>query len=329
MSGSQQALDLTGRLLLNLDDTFVIENPAYALARKALEATGARAIPVNVDCDGLETSLLDGVNARLAYVTPSHQYPLGSIMSAERRLELIGWFRKFGAWIVEDDYDSEYRYDIKPLPPLQAIGDNSRVIYIGTVSKILSPALRIGCVVVLESLKPAFMTAKQLADRHTSLNDQEALADFIESGAYERHVRRQRNKNSQRLEVLIEALHLNFGSRIEIESTKAGLHVVVWIKDLPRTCEPELIERARSLGLYSVHSLYNPPCPGERGNQVDLVMGYAALSPESITKASPPRSGRPQRHVRWRSGTSAAMPCRRRALIRETGDEPHAVVIRK
>lgn len=286
VNGSQQALDLAARLLLDPGDGFVIENPCYMLARKAFESQGGKAISVNVDEYGIKTKYLENINARVAYVTPSHQYPLGGIMPMARRTELLDWAAGANAWLVEDDYDGEYRYDTKPIPPLQAIDTYGRVIYVGTVSKTLTPTLRIGYVVVPETLERAFTAAKIVADRHTSLNDQEALGEFIESGAYERHIRRQRRKNHHRLEVLTEALHAKFGSRINIAGAKAGLHVVVWIKDLPHMREQELIERGRriGLGLYSVHTHYDPSCQAACGEVLGLVMGYAALEPERITE---------------------------------------------
>ena len=136
--------------------------------------------------------------ARLAYATPSHQFPLGSVMSAGRRRELLAWAQRTGAYVIEDDYDSEYRFDIAPIPPLQALDDAGRVIYLGTVSKTLSPTLRLGYLVVPAALSAAFAKAKRLADRHSPGLEQEALADLIESGAYERHVRRVRRRNGER-----------------------------------------------------------------------------------------------------------------------------------
>lgn len=285
VSGSQQALDLLGRLLLNEDGSFVIENPSYAMARLAFETTGASAIPIEVDSSGLDTSRLGDISAQLAYVTPSHQYPLGGILPIERRLSLIAWAKRTNAWIIEDDYDSEYRYDMKPLPPLWSVDDSGRVIYIGTVSKILSPTLRIGYVVVPDSLVAIFKAAKQLADRHTPLLEQDALAGLIQSGAYERHVRRQRRLNQKRRQTLIAALRTNFGTDVDIEGTSAGLHLVVWFRHLPAASEDELIERARSLGVgvYSVRPLCDPPLSTGRNEQIGLVLGYASLDPEWIT----------------------------------------------
>lgn len=286
VNGSQQALDLLSRILLDPDDTFVIENPSYAMARWSFETSGAMAIPIEVDEDGLVTDQLEGLQARLAYVTPSHQYPMGGVMPISRRKQLVDWAKRTDAWIVEDDYDSEYRYDVKPLPPLWASNQNDRVIYIGTVSKTLSPALRIGYAVVPETLVSVFATAKQLADRHNAQLEQEALANLIQSGTYERHVRRQRRRNNHRRETLIGALKATFGDRVDIRGTEAGLHIVVWFSDIPITREPDLINRARQLGvgLYSVRPLCNPPLSRGQNERIGLIMGYASLNPAWIVK---------------------------------------------
>jgi len=286
VSGSQQALDLLSRILLGPGDSFAIENPSYAMARWSFDSSGASAVPIEVDENGLITDQLGDVRARLAYVTPSHQYPMGGVMPIERRVQLVAWAKRTGAWIVEDDYDSEYRYDVEPVAPLWVSNPNDRVIYIGTVSKTLSPSLRIGYAVVPRALVGVVTIAKQLADRHNSLLEQQALAELIRNGTYERHIRRQRRKNNQRRKTLINALTSTFGERVDICGTEAGLHIVAWFRDIPVTREAELIERAHTLGvgLYSVRPLCNPPLSGGRNEQIGLVMGYASLSPTWIVK---------------------------------------------
>ena len=286
LNGSQQALDLLSRILLDPNDFFAIENPSYAMARWSFESTGATAVPIEVDDHGLVTDKLESVHARLAYVTPSHQYPLGGVLSIDRRLGIVDWAKRTSAWIIEDDYDSEYRYDVKPLPPLWATNPNDRVIYMGTVSKTLSPGLRIGYVVVPESLVGIVATAKQLADRHNAYLEQEALAELVQNGTYERHIRRQRRRNDRRRRTLIDALKATFGNRVDICGTEAGLHIVVWFHDVPIAREPELIARARALGvgLYSVRPLCNPPLSRGQNKMAGLVMGYAALDPAWIVK---------------------------------------------
>jgi len=286
VSGSQQGLDILSRILLDPESKFIIENPCYGMARLAFATNGATPIPIEVDEFGMVTSELGDHDARLAYVTPSHQYPLGGVLPVERRLELLEWSTKQDAWIIEDDYDSEFRYDVKPLPPLWAVADNDRVIYVGTVSKTLSPRMRIGYVIVPDTLIRVFEAAKQLADRHSSMLEQDALAELIESGGYERHIRRQRRVNQKRRERLIEAMEAQFGQLVKIEGTQAGLHVVAWFNDLPASSEERLIDRARELGvgIYSVRPLCNPPLSQNGKDRIGLVMGYGSIDEALINK---------------------------------------------
>ncbi|MER9958011.1 PLP-dependent aminotransferase family protein [Mesorhizobium australicum] len=286
VNGSQQGLDLCARLLLDPADRFVIEDPCYRMARQVFASTGASPIPVIVDEDGMRTELLAGIGARLAYVTPSHQFPLGGVMPIARRHQLLKWARHNNAYVIEDDYDSEYRYDINPVPPLHSLEDHGAVIYLGTISKTLSPMLRIGYLVVPPELQEVFATAKQFADRHSPVAEQEALASLIESGGYESHVRRVRRLNGERRETLLGALQRSFGDRITVQGADAGLHVAVWFNDLPRSRETALVESARDagLGLHLISPLYERPSDQGRTDRVGLVMGYAALSIRQIGK---------------------------------------------
>ena len=287
VNGSQQGLDLCARLLLDAGDRFVIEDPCYVMARQIFASTGADTVPIRVDEDGLDTRRLAGVEARLAYVTPSHQFPMGGVMPVSRRRELIAWARRHDSWIVEDDYDSEYRYDINPVPPLHGLDDSDGVIYLGTISKTLSPTLRIGYLVVPHDLQELFATAKQLIDRHSPVTEQEALATLLENGAYESHVRRVRRLNGERRQTLLNALHRQFGGRVEIEGADAGLHIVVWFKGLAASAEDRLIEAAGGLGLglHSLSRLYEPSGDeGERRDEAGIIMGYGALEPAMIER---------------------------------------------
>jgi len=284
VNGSQQGLDICARLLLDAGDRFVMEDPGYQMARHTLAATGAGTVPVPVDADGLQTAQLEGIEARLAYVTPSHQYPLGGVMPIARRHQLLAWARKNDAYVIEDDYDSEYRYDTKPIPPLHALEGSDNVIYLGTVSKTLSPTLRIGYLVVPSGLRSLFAAAKQITDRHTPLIEQEALAAMLESGAYESHVRRARRRNAERQQALLDALRRRFGDRVRIEGIAAGLHVVAWFDGLPQKREDALIQaaRARGVGIYPVSALFAGPRPARK--TVGLVMGYSALEVAQIER---------------------------------------------
>ena len=284
VNGSQQGLDLCARLLLDPGDRVVMEDPGYNLARQVFLAAGAEVVPVVVDQEGMRTEGLPA--ARLAYTTPSHQFPLGGVLSAGRRRELLAWARRTGAHVVEDDYDSEYRYDIAPIPTLQALDDAERVIYSGTVSKTLSPTLRLGYLVVPMALSAAFAKAKRLADRHSPSLEQEALADLIESGAYERHVRRVRRRNAERRTALLAALARNLPGAVTLAGTEAGLHIVVWLNGIPRAAEEGLVLRAAEIGLgiYPISPLYDRTGPAPRPDCAGLVLGYAALTAASIEK---------------------------------------------
>ncbi|MUT24309.1 aminotransferase class I/II-fold pyridoxal phosphate-dependent enzyme [Mesorhizobium japonicum] len=286
VNGSQQGLDLCARLLLDPGDSFVIEDPCYRMARQVFASTGATPVPVEVDEHGMRTEQLAGLAARLAYATPSHQFPLGGVMPIARRHQLLEWARDEGAYIIEDDYDSEYRYDISPVPPLHSLEDHGAVIYLGTISKTLSPLLRIGYLVVPVELQQVFETAKQFADRHSPVAEQESLASLIESGSYENHVRRVRRLNGKRREVLLSTMKRSFQDRISVQGAEAGLHVVIWFNDLPRSRETALVEAAQrtGLGLHLISPLYHGQSGAGEADRVGLVMGYSALSIRQIEK---------------------------------------------
>ncbi|MGY4375049.1 DNA-binding transcriptional MocR family regulator [Bradyrhizobium sp. i1.3.6] len=205
-------------------------------------------------------------------------------MPIGRRHQLLAWARKHDAYVIEDDYDSEYRYDTRPIPPLHALEGSDNVIYLGTVSKTLSPTLRIGYLVVPAGLRSLFAAAKQIMDRHTPLIEQHALASMLESGAYDSHVRRVRRRNAERQQALLAALRRRFGDRVRIEGTAAGLHVVAWLDDLPQKREDALIQAARTkgVGVYPVSALLVGPRRARK--TVGLVMGYSALEIAQIER---------------------------------------------
>ena len=229
VNGSQQALDLSARVLLDPGSPVWIEEPGYQFLRHALTLSGCRLVPVPVDSEGLDVAA--GVKlcrtARVAYVTPSHQYPLGATMSVARRLQLLEWAHSFSAWIVEDDYDSEYRYESMPVASMQGLDPGSRVIYIGTFSKTLFPSLRLGYMVILPALVGRFLAVWQANDLGPSHLYQAALADFISGGHFTRHIRRTRQLYAERRNALAQALRKEFGSEIEILGAEAGMHLVV------------------------------------------------------------------------------------------------------
>ena len=280
VSGSQQALDLASRVLLDPGDGVVVEEPHYQGARQAFRAAGAHLHPVPVDGEGLVTDALPrGAGARLAYVTPSHQFPSGAVLSVKRRLALLAWAGREGAVVLEDDYDAEFRYDAPPVEAIQALDREGRVVYVGTVSKVLFPALRLGYVVLPPGLVAPFEAAKWVADRHSPGLAQEALATLMEEGTFERHLRRSRLRYGRRRAALLEALDTRLGGRVAVEGADAGVHVVAWLPGLEAARTPDLVREAaaRGVGIYPVAPYYLEP-PARAG----LLLGYAALTEEAI-----------------------------------------------
>jgi GntR family transcriptional regulator/MocR family aminotransferase len=229
VNGSQQALDLCARVLVDPGDDVALEHPGYQGARQLFTAHGARLRPVRVTPEGIAVRELPS-DAKIVYVTPSHQFPTGVSMSLGRRLELLDWARPRQVVIIEDDYDSEYRYSGAPLPALQGLAGEVPVVYVGTFSNVMFPGLRIGYIVVPPGLVEPFARAKWHADRHTTLLEQAALADFLHDGHLERHVRRMRRLYKRRRDVLMEALDRHFGDEVEVLGDAAGMHLVVRFK---------------------------------------------------------------------------------------------------
>ncbi len=285
VNGSQQAIDLCARLLLNAGDAFVFEDPGYLMARRCFEATGAHLIATPVDAHGLDTSRLpeDG-RARLAYVTPSHQFPLGGVLPIGRRQELLRWAQRHDAWVIEDDYDGEFRYGQRPIDALQSIDMDGRVIYVGTFSKALSPQIRLGYLVLPRRIVHAFRQAKRLTDRHAPLLEQRTLASMIESGTYERHVRRVRREYERRRAVLLEAVAGFLPSGAQVSGTSAGLHVALWLPQFQPQDEMALVAAARGkgVGVYPVTPLFANPEGHPYPRPAGLLLGYASLLPEQI-----------------------------------------------
>lgn len=288
VNGSQQALDLCARLLLNPGDRVVVENPGYQAAHQTFMAYGARLACADVDAHGMNTEQLATLGpAQMAYVTPTHQFPLGSFLTQARRRQLLAWADAMGAWVIEDDYDSEYRYSVGPEETLQSLDSNNRVIHVGTFSKTLSPQLRLGYMVLPASLVGPFAAAKRLTDRQTASGVQRALALLLEDGTYARHVRRIRRHQLARQRALTHALTHDLGDCIEIQGAASGLHVVVWCKSLPSSAEASLAQAARALGVrvYPISPLFQPDStrPGQQ-RHAGLIMGYALLDEAVIVE---------------------------------------------
>jgi GntR family transcriptional regulator/MocR family aminotransferase len=271
VNGSQQALDLIARVLLEPGDRAVIEDPLYQGTREVLRAAGVRLEAVPVDRDGLDPAALP-TSARLVFVTPSHQYPTGAILSLPRRQALLDWADRAGALIVEDDYDGEFRYDGRRLESLQGLDRRGRVVYVGTFSRTIFSALRIGYVIVPPPLVAAFTAAKWLCDRHTATLEQETLAEFIGGGMYERHLRRLRRRNALAREALLEALAARIGDRAIVTGAGAGAHVVLWLD--PARDESTVVEAAatRGVGVYGIRPYFHrQPSPPA------IILGYSRM----------------------------------------------------
>jgi GntR family transcriptional regulator/MocR family aminotransferase len=286
VNGSQQALDLCARLLAGPGDAVMVENPGYRMAHHAFEAYGSSLLCVDVDEQGLQTDQLDSLGpVRLAYVTPTHQFPLGSFLPIARRRALLAWAAKRHVWVIEDDYDSEYRYSVRPEATLQSLDAHGCVIHVGTFSKTLSPQLRLGYMVLPPSLIDVFSAAKRLTDRHAATGAQRALALLLEDGSYSAHVRRMRRQQQARQRALIGALAKHFGEGVKVEGAASGLHLVVWFRELPASAEPVLIQAARDLGVrvHPLSPLYHPDArPKDAARPAGLVMGYALLGLDEI-----------------------------------------------
>lgn len=231
-AGAQQALDLTARILLESGSSVVTEDPCYLEARNVFSATGAKILSVSVDEEGLDVARIPiESNIRLVYVTPSHQFPLGVTMSLSRRLALIDWAKTNNSWIIEDDYNSEFRYAGRPLASMQGLDNYGRVIYVGTFSKTIFPSLRIGCVVVPPDLVDIFATARALNDVHSSIIEQAILSEFIAEGHFSRHLRRMRTLYQERQNIFLEECEKHLKGLIEIKKADAGMHLVGWLPD--------------------------------------------------------------------------------------------------
>jgi GntR family transcriptional regulator/MocR family aminotransferase len=242
--GAQQALDLIGRVLVAPGDTVAVEEPGYPPARDLFRALGARVVGVPVDGEGLVVDRLPSA-ARLVYVTPSHQFPLGTPMSLARRAALLDWVASRDAAVIEDDYDSEFRFSDRPLDPLQSLDRSGRVIYVGTFSKTLLPVLRLGYAVAPPSLLPALRTARRLTDWHGDVVAQAALARFIDSGELSRHVRRASRVYAERHRLLTAALAGDLSRWLTPVPSAAGLHVCA-LSTVPLH---DVVDRAAAAGV--------------------------------------------------------------------------------
>lgn len=276
VNGSQQALDLIARVLFREDERVVVEDPLYQGTTEVLRAAGVRLIPVTVDRDGLDPAKVPQ-GTRIVFVTPSHQYPSGAILPLARRLALLEWAQRNNGIIVEDDYDGEFRYEGHRLESLQGLDREGRVIYIGTFSRTVFSALRIGYLVAPKNLVTAFAAAKWLCDRHTATLEQETLAEFISSGMYERYLRRVRRRNASRRDALLEAIRKHLQDRAEATGDEAGAHLVLWPRS--RVSEDEVVAgaAARGVRVYGISGYYV-----RKPSRTGIILGYSRLTEREI-----------------------------------------------
>jgi len=283
VSGSQQALEISARLLLDHGSSVWIEEPGYSLARDAFALTGCHLVPVPVDREGLDVAA--GIKrcrkARVAFVTPSHQFPLGVTMSASRRFQLLNWAENMGSWIIEDDYDSEYRYESLPISSLQGLDASARVIYIGTFSKVLFPSLRLGYVVVPSDLVDRFLSIRRAMDIGPPTFYQEVLADFIREGHFARHIRRMRVLYRERRSALVAEISKELGGMVEVLGGEAGVHLAVI---LPKGSHSDvrIAERAarQNLWLWPLSSSYLGEAPRH-----GFILGFGSTAVADIPHA--------------------------------------------
>lgn len=279
-SGAQQALDLIGRFLLDPGDRVWMEDPGYPGALHTFRAAGAHIVPVPVNRDGLNVAFArqTAPDAKLAYVTPANQFPLGVCLSADRRLELLQWAVEAGAWIIEDEYDAEYRYQGRPVAALQSLDRSGSVIYVGTFTKMLFNSLRLGFMVLPQRLVGPFEAARSFVDRHAPTLDQAILAEFITEGHFGRHVRRMRHTYTERMAVLKEAADRQLGGLAIIVDAAAGMRTLAWLHDMP---DAEAARRARMLLLEVVPlSAFSI----EHRQKSALVLGFAGCNPEELRR---------------------------------------------
>jgi GntR family transcriptional regulator/MocR family aminotransferase len=284
VSGSQQALDITARVLLDPGNEVWMEEPGYALQRTILTTSECRVIDVPVDRDGMDVSA--GIKraplARAAFVSPSHQYPMGATMSASRRIQLLNWAHSAGSWVVEDDYDSEFRFESLPIASMQGLDLNARVIYIGTFSKVLFASLRLGYIVVPADLVHHFVAVRQAMDIFPAYLHQEVMADFILEGHFTRHIRRMRQIYKERRTILAECLAHEFPVEegYEVHGVEAGMHLTMTLPQGMNDVEISAGAAEEGLWLWPLSPRYTSSAPRH-----GFILGFGSTLPAEIPKA--------------------------------------------
>src|SRR5215472_4845496 len=270
-TGSQQGIQLAAQVLL--------EEPGYPGARQALKMAGAQMIPVPVDHEGLmvKEGIRRAGKAHAVYITPSHQYPLGMTMSASRRMLLLNWAARTGAWIIEDDYDSDFRFGARPISSLQGLDSSACVIYVGTFSKVMFPALRLGYVVVPQDLMEAFSTVRDASDQFSSTLYQAVMTAFIRGGHFARHIRKMRMLYMERRKALVDAIQHQIGDKLEIIGSEAGMHLVALLP--PGVNEVAVASKAAKIG---ISAMPLSSCYLNRPDRCGLILGYGGTDPRQI-----------------------------------------------
>jgi GntR family transcriptional regulator/MocR family aminotransferase len=279
VTGSQQGLQLCAKVLFNPGDPIWMEDPGYPGAHQAFSSAGVRMVPIPVDDEGLvvKEGLRRCPTANGAYLTPSHQYPTGATMSASRRVEILQWAAKSGSWIIEDDYDSEFRFESRPIGALQGLDTHASVIYLGTFSKVLFPALRLGYVVVPPGLVQAFSAVRDAADIFSSTLYQAVLTDFIREGHFARHLRRMRTLYMERRSVLVDAIHSQLSGMLEVIGAEAGMHLVAL---LPPGIDDRQV--ARQAAQDGISAMPLSMCRLRKHARGGLILGYGGTNMSEI-----------------------------------------------
>src|SRR5215472_8414420 len=278
-TGSQQGIQLAAQVLLDVGGQVWFEEPGYPGARQALKMAGAQMIPVPVDHEGLivKEGIRRAGKAHAVYITPSHQYPLGMTMSASRRMLLLNWAARTGAWIIEDDYDSDFRFGARPISSLQGLDSSACVIYVGTFSKVMFPALRLGYVVVPQDLMEAFSTVRDASDQFSSTLYQAVMTAFIRGGHFARHIRKMRMLYMERRKALVDAIQHQIGDKLEIIGSEAGMHLVALLP--PGVNEVAVASKAAKIG---ISAMPLSSCYLNRPDRCGLILGYGGTDPRQI-----------------------------------------------
>jgi GntR family transcriptional regulator/MocR family aminotransferase len=286
VSGIQEALALIARVLLDPDDAVCLEDPGYVGADRVFEALGARVVSVSVDAEGMTVPPPDLRRVRLAYLTPAHQFPTCVSMSLPRRLAILDWARRSGAWLFEDDYDAEYRYSGRPLPALQGIDSEGAVIFAGSLSKVMFPTLRLGYVVLPDALVEPFAAAKSITSRHTPLLEQTVLAEFLSSGDFARHLRRMREIYAERSSALADAARRHLDGRLALAPVEAGLQTAGWLTQPQHAAAIERAAIERGLEVLKLSNYRRrATSPGEPEPD-GLQLGFAAVDARELERGA-------------------------------------------